>query len=275
MNADEVEVLQHVYRQRLFFESGLYELVEATVLEAPGVFEEGARHDAYCVQCKRLSTFKLLRAPRIEVPYANSVSHHRAGVVVREFECSRVSSHFITFALIMYDKGNMKVGQWPSIAKIGQGALREYDPVLKGEDREELAKAIGLHAHGVGAGAFVYLRRILERFVREAEEGVDGALDSGARMVDRIAALRGKLPDFLTDNKMIYGILSKGIHELPEETCRAAFPVVRSALEQIIEEKLAAKRRADAAKRAEKNLAALQQELQGEDKRPSDESDGA
>ena len=53
-------------------------------------------------------------------------------------------------------------------------------------------------------------------------------------MVERIKMLQGYLPDVLIKNTTIYGILSKGIHELSEEECREYFPVVKECIYQIL-----------------------------------------
>ena len=52
--------------------------------------------------------------------------------------------------------------------------------------------------------------------------------------------LSGYLPDFLVENYSIYGILSKGIHELSEEDCKSYFSILRESIELILEEKLEA-----------------------------------
>ena len=42
------------------------------------------------------------------------------------------------------------------------------------------------------------------------------------------------MPEILIKNTTIYGILSKGIHELSEEDCRKYFPVVKECIYQIL-----------------------------------------
>lgn len=42
------------------------------------------------------------------------------------------------------------------------------------------------------------------------------------------------MPEVLTKNTTIYGILSKGIHELSEEECRKYFLVVKECIYQIL-----------------------------------------
>ena len=53
-------------------------------------------------------------------------------------------------------------------------------------------------------------------------------------MSERVKMLDGYLPEVLINNTTIYGILSKGIHELSEEECRKYFPVVKECIYQIL-----------------------------------------
>ena len=57
-------------------------------------------------------------------------------------------------------------------------------------------------------------------------------------MDGKIKSLKGYLPTFLVENHSIYGILSKGIHELSEEDCRNYFTILRESIELILDEKL-------------------------------------
>lgn len=115
----------------------------------------------------------------------------------------------------------------------------------------EFKKAIGLAAHGVGVGSFVYLRRIFENLVQAAyqlakeESGWDDEAYNNERMAGRIRLLEKHLPDFLVQNHSMYGILSRGLHELTESACLEAFPVMKMGIELILDEKLV-----EAAKRA-------------------------
>lgn len=111
----------------------------------------------------------------------------------------------------------------------------------------EFTKAIGLAANGVGIGSFVYLRRIFEHLVFEALEVAkkdktefDETVFISSRMNERIQMLSGYLPDFLVENHTIYGILSKGIHELSEDVCNKHFSILRESIEMILDEKLEA-----------------------------------
>lgn len=155
-----------------------------------------------------------------------------------EYICSMNEEHHLDYIVLATDNSMMKIGQYPSIADMTFPELDAYKHVISKEDRKELGTAIGLFASGVGAGSYVYLRRILERLVYQAKEAAADAIDNEmferARVAEKIRMLEGYLPDILVKNTTIYGILSKGIHELSEEECRKYFPVVKECIYQIL-----------------------------------------
>ena len=155
-----------------------------------------------------------------------------------EFVCSMDEKHHLDFTVLVNDSSLMKIGQYPSIADMTFPKLDDYKHVISKQDRRELGTAIGLFANGIGAGSYVYLRRILERLVYQAKENTGDKIDNdafeNARVADRIKMLKGYVPDILIQNTMIYGILSKGIHELSEEECLNYFPVVKECIFQIL-----------------------------------------
>ena len=140
-----------------------------------------------------------------------------------------------------------KVGQYPSVADFHIGQVHKYDKVLPKDKMREFTKAIGLAANGVGIGSFVYLRRIFEYLVFEAHEvaksknpSFDKTAFTSGRMNEKIQMLSGYLPDYLVEHHAIYGILSKGIHELGEDECNKYFPILKASIELILDEKLEA-----------------------------------
>ena len=92
-------------------------------------------------------------------------------------------------------------------------------------------------------------------------QGWDEEVYIKARMNDKIEILKSQLPDFLVENKSLYGILSKGIHELSEDDCKNYFPTVKLGIELILDEKLEAKKKNDKIELARKSLAAIKGEL--------------
>ncbi|MEB4861012.1 hypothetical protein [Priestia megaterium] len=57
-------------------------------------------------------------------------------------------------------------------------------------------------------------------------------------MIERIKLLKDYLPKFILNNASLYGILSKGVHELDETTCLKLFPMMKAAIEIILDEKI-------------------------------------
>ena len=127
------------------------------------------------------------------------------------------------------------------MADIANDESKTYRSVLTQEDSSEFHKAIGLAAHGVGIGSFVYLRRIFERLVnirfeefKTAEGWADG--DFPKHMDERVRFLHAHLPPFLVENYRIYSILSLGLHQLGEEQCLRFFPVLKASIIWILDE---------------------------------------
>jgi hypothetical protein len=204
--------------------------------------------DAYCPICKRTSVF---RVEGIGYGFDNDANKiGRYSVTTIEARCNRRGEWrgvgcfgrlFVCF--YRHDDTLIKIGQYPSKATGDFGTL---DPAFKELDeglRRELGTAIGLHAYGVGVGSFVYLRRIFESLVEEAherarqEEDWDEATFQRSRMNERIQQLHATLPSRLVQTSSLYGILSKGIHELTEEECINHFPLVFQAIQMILKER--------------------------------------
>ncbi|MBU5440098.1 hypothetical protein KQI42_19065 [Tissierella sp. MSJ-40] len=84
---------------------------------------------------------------------------------------------------------------------------------------------MGLFSHGIGIGAFVYLRRIIESLVFDKFKEVSNTIEINtetfkhSEFKEKIDILGEHLPKILVQNKNIYSIVSKGIHELTEDEC--------------------------------------------------------
>lgn len=199
--------------------------------------------DTYCPQCNSHSIFRHHITGSISSRSDIWVGNRRLSVVLR---CSRNSDHQLFFLFDVNDRTVQKIGQYPSLAELNTYDVRQYAGVLSKEDFREFTKAIGLAAHGVGVGSFVYLRRIFENLVDAAyqvaknDSGWDEEAYRNGRMAERIQLLEGHLPEFLVENSSIYKILSQGVHELTEKECLSAFPVVKMGIELVLDEKLAA-----------------------------------
>jgi hypothetical protein len=196
--------------------------------------------DAYCPECNMHSIFE-----RKQITYCNSVDGWiNYGKFAIELQCSRNKEHKLFFLFFAKDKSIQKIGQLPSIASLNLFDVKKYSKVLDKQYFQEFTKAIGLSAHGIGVGSFVYLRRIFEFLIEETHlkvkqmHGWDEAVYISSRMNEKINLLKSELPAFLVENKALYAILSKGIHELSEETCLDAFPIVKVGIELILDDKI-------------------------------------
>src|SRR5205823_229147 len=83
---------------------------------------------------------------------------------LRTNEVFNVYSYFDCQLMVL-----QKVGQFVSIADLHIGQIKKYNTVLSKEQLKEFTRAIGLAANGIGIGSFVYLRRIFENLILEAQ----------------------------------------------------------------------------------------------------------
>lgn len=150
--------------------------------------------------------------------------------------CAMDSTHRLDYVIHAYEKYLIKIGQYPSIATLSFSELDEYRHVMDDSVRKEFGTALGLFANGVGIGAYTYLRRIFETILLKASET---AIDEGkiekvvfneARVTEKINMVKDELPETIVDNPVLYGIISKGIHELSEEECIEYFPVMKASI---------------------------------------------
>jgi len=242
-------------RAVLFLETPLYETfaipsTAAAMSDMLGLRYGTVQFDAYCIHCKRHSPFKTAARTYKSSDRDQAIKDGKFEHVI---ECQRYPVHKYVFYFHLHAMRLTKVGQFPSIADIASADIEKYRPLLKAHFAE-LSKATGLASHGVGIGAFVYLRRIFERLIQQHYDELPLPVEDfgGMRVDEKIGALKAVLPPALVRNKATYGILSKGLHELDEETCKAYFPVVRAAIIQILEQDFQAREK----RLAEQNLEA-------------------
>ena len=188
----------------------------------------------------------------------------KVGVKTIRLVCKRYGDEIAI--LIFHDPKEsvlMKVGQYPSVADINIGKIRQYNKVLEKSFVREFTRAIGLAANGVGIGAYVYLRRIFEKLIIEAANIAEekGSIErehfDRQRMDDKIKSLHDYLPPFIVKHCTIYGILSKGIHELSEEECLGYFDIMRTSIEMILDQRLEMQQKERKEKEVEKQLNAI------------------
>jgi hypothetical protein len=256
----------------LFAGTSLYAEIAIDIRDAETI-ENMKRHnyrfDSYCTACELPSIFAGGVDPYSSQPRSLGLGSASwvmaAGYFSCEAYCLRCHGHY-SYYFLLDERSLTKIGQFPSLEDIQAGDLRRFRSVLPKDDLRELKRAGGLFSHGIGIGSFVYLRRIFERLIvnhriiYESQGGVITGWDR-LRIDEKIEALKSVLPPALVKHKAAYGILSRGLHELDEETCRRYFPVVRAAIVQILEQDLQQKETRKAEADLEKQLTAISAEI--------------
>lgn len=199
------------------------------------------RVDGHCPFCHRPSTFTVRGQG---IPSGDPWNHITDRFAHDELSitCVRNDSHRIYYYFRIQKMTIEKIGQYPSLATVSNDEVAQYRKHMTNRDAGEFHRAIGLAAHGVGVGSFVYLRRVFERLIYgrfqefKKQEGWDEAEFFNSRMEDKIALIKDHLPNFLVENRRVYSILSLGIHELEEEDCLKYFEALKQAIIIILED---------------------------------------
>ncbi|EWM52372.1 hypothetical protein [Ruminococcus flavefaciens] len=204
----------------------------------------------------------------------------------RDFVCSLNNDHHVTAYFIIhkaedackeqkqsadYEKLKYclvleKVGQEPSMADLQMFDIEKYKKVLSDESFRDFSMALGLHANGVGCGSLLYLRRIYETLIKNAQDKCSLMSEWDEEEYNKIKHFNDKIeyleafgakiiPDELSDVKAkIYGWLSKGVHELSEQESMELFPYLKYAIELILDEQIAQKEKEEKLKELKKKL---------------------
>lgn len=187
-----------------------------------------------------------------------------------KLKCKRNASDCLYYFLYRDDEKTIKLGQHPSLADIQfRNIDKKYKKVLDKNNLFLFKRAIGLAAHGTGAGSLVYLRRIFEGLIKESYEehedslGLDEAEFLKKRMNEKVECLKDYLPTELVEMKPLYGVLSQGVHELTEEECLSYFPALKLSIELILDRKIEDEAKAKRAKDVKTQLLAVQSKIGG------------
>lgn len=245
----------------VIFNLPLYARIEITK-ENQNQFLSLMRYDGsvreYHPFLKEMTTFRIRKNPTYSVSSAQShLIFAYEGVKSFELSCVQTGFEVIVYLEVfkvditkdsddneVYRHYIQKIGQTPSLADLNLSQIKDYKDVLESEKLKELNRGIGLAAHGVGIGSFVYLRRIFEYLIEEAhitaknDAGWDETIYRESHIQGKIEILKHHLPSFLVENKVLYSILSKGIHQLDEDDCLKHFEVVKLGIELILDERV-------------------------------------
>lgn len=233
MKEENKKITKHDF----YFEVPLYEQVSMQDIEDK-IFDGDV--DAYSAKNKIDTTYKISASRMSHYEYEDFYNYFKVTLT-----CKRKDNDILKYFVLIQGASLIKVGQYPSLADIQFAQIgKKYDKLLSKEDLTELKRAIGLAAHGVGAGSFVYLRRIFEKLIMKTftENSSNLTLNKEEfkklRMIDKIESLQDFLPKQLLEMKEIYGILSNGVHDLTEDQCRKYFPALKLSIELILDDRI-------------------------------------
>lgn len=235
-----------------YVNKGLYETVYEGNQRRHYVLEiknDASSYKAYCVQCGSMSVFKAesQNITQIHIPVAGHYEIPKDDTRFygdidfgKRLHCA-MCGMFMSVYFKVIDNKIVKVGSYPSTADLDRGQLFSECNIPKSRIPKELATAIGLKAHGVYIGAYAYLRRVYETLIENAQKKAeqDGNLidDFGKKHVrEKIKALSDYLPEYMVKTRDAYSILSKGIHELSEEDCKAGYDILYNLIVMILED---------------------------------------
>lgn len=152
--------------------------------------------------------------------------------------------------------GIMKVGEYPQKELPKNKALSKFFA----EDKQEYSKAVICLANGYGVAAFAYMRRIVEKNIDRLLGLITENIAQNSPLVEKLNELKATspmsekisianhaLPDYLKPDGFnplgqIYGLLSDGVHSLPDEECLDKAQDLQACLEFLISELAAHKR---------------------------------
>jgi hypothetical protein len=253
-------------RQQLLVDDPLYTRYELGEVDWGGLIRralENGALDAYCPECERVSVF------RVESGYGRDELAQKLAAktwFTVEARCTRDHRTLGTggrcdgrlVVLFARDgRGACKAGVHPpksviDLAELDAAAAGELEPEL----REDLGRAIGLRADGVGAGAFVYLRRVLGVLLDEARLRASAAPDwsesrfEAADAPGRIELLAAELPAQVVASAPLFSLLGRGVHELAEADALAHFDLFFQAISLILRARVDSRAYAGAAAKA-------------------------
>lgn len=225
--------------------------------------------DIYCIHCNAHSIYKPVNYGQLPSSYYGNKAFVDGLIPFGSihFKCTRDENHYFGMQIKLSSDGIIKIGQYPSKADIELPDLDKYSRVIPKHMLSDIKKALGLSSHGIGAGSFVYLRRVFEFLINEAYQSALASnkvnVDdySKSRIVERIVLLKDFLPSFLYENKEVYSILSKGIHELSEEQCLNVFDLLYSTIELILDEMLRNKEQSEKESNITNSISKIHSEL--------------
>ncbi len=216
--------------------------------------------ECYCNLCKRRRIFTFYNSRYAFIDCSPGSSSHVETVdyvlkkcdyfkIIGNGECDH--SLIVEFKVLSSNK-IIKIGQYPSIYDMNEEINnKSFIKELGDEFAGYYKSACSLYSFNTCIGALTYLRRIFEKLLLDTfcdnRENLDITEEDfqHLRTDEKVKLLKKYLPSLLFENgfSQIYSEISNGIHNLSEEKCQNIFPLLKSALEEILIQKVELKER--------------------------------
>lgn len=249
-----------VTAKQFYFETPLYTLVDNDQL-SEDIWK--GEFDAFSAKYDTPTTYTINAHTVAESYYAEYQGIYRVTLTNK-----RKDDDKLIFFVFNGDTAAAKIGQMPSLAALQTAGINDkYRKLLSKTHYAAFTRAIGLAAHGVGAGSLVYLRRIFADLIDEtyeknkAEPKITLQEYRKLRMDERVTALNSYLPSQLVEMKAIYSILSSGIHNLSEADCLKYFSPLKLSIELILDQLIREQEELERESAVKAEIAKIQQQL--------------
>lgn len=204
-------------------------------------------------RCNGVRIFRVIRPPR-----GTEVPNEGFQYLYLEYRCSNCASYTKTFSIAVQrsDEGNsglaFKFGELPVFGSPTSARLLK----LIGPDRELFLRGRRCENQGLGIGAFVYYRRVIEgqknRIIEEIEK-VSRKIGASTAILESLAAAKAEtqftkaidtikpaVPQVLLINghnplTLLHSALSEGLHQQSDVVCLEIATSVRVVLAELSE----------------------------------------
>lgn len=198
-----------------------------------------SRVDRYCTKCGK---HRIFAADQNVFDVTNIRNIHYPEKIedkpsfFKSFRCSSDPDHKILYSFIVEGDEVIKISEFPSKYESVKDTFNDYKKVLEKEKITELSKASQLESFGYAIASLLYYRRIFEGIILKtfSESAIENKITEEEfrhkRMNEKIEYIADYLPEYFKENAHMYGVLSKGVHELEEDECRKYLPIVKTII---------------------------------------------
>jgi uncharacterized protein YjaG (DUF416 family) len=228
----------HLKLKEFLETSGLYtkqkldsRVANITLIDYPSI-------KMFCNSCESEETFVFQKEKSSELMLHVILDERQLEreVMTIEYECANCGN--LEYFLIELNEKH------DTIKKVGQSAglninVEKRIEKLLSQKVENYKKGLICESHGYGIGAFAYYRRIVEEIIDELLEKIKDIIEddekeeyiqildtikSSSNATDKINIIKNQLPESLKNSshnhfKIIYSILSAGIHSYSDKEC--------------------------------------------------------